>query len=691
MAARRDEINIWEELHRRRAALGPFYVAGASTGAALGSTLMDTYPTAASLLTISGGTALWIRSVIRDKLRRAYAYTVTGASAGWVMAAHEFFRDYPDWMAASLISGTVVLGVPWWASRRRKSQVRMEETIQDWPMVASRIGLSSTRLVDVTMTPHGYEGTIIWPRGAYQVDSVMGNGDAIEGALGADAGSLELDRDGKSTHSVRFQVVTRDPHAMPQPWRPPTHVGSVTDPMVLGPDKGGTLIKLRRFVPDKGVRHMLIAGQTESGKSSLINLEVAESVCCHDTFTVGFDFKKVELTPWKPALGYFTSDFPKAKKFLRAVAEGVLAVRQDILSERGARVWDTKIDGPILNIVIDEIRELLGKGDPKVLDYFISIANLGRALGVRFVLSTQYPTLEALGSSQIRQQIRHCFCFRMKDSEGESYVMPGSRINADKIDAERPGTCYFKDGNRLYEKSLRIHYLGDPLVRAVAAARAGETSELDPRTEAEVVRLFPEFAERDRYYKEGDPRARRRDSGETASETRRESGETETGPSGTATAPIPPQRSSGGESNETESRGSETETGSGAGPVAVTTETDSEFDLADVIRAHRERQSPEDREASDRERERLLAEQPGRRLSPEEADAALIAALMEGGSEGKRAVDLYRAADRSQSWLYPKLLEMERDELVERTLKFGNWRLTQAGREQFGNSVAHSE
>lgn len=114
----------------------------------------------------------------------------------------------------------------------------------------------------------------------------------------------------------------------------------------------------------------------------------------------------------------------------------------------------------------------------------------------------------------------------------------------------------------------------------------------------------------------------------------------------------------------------------------------AEPDLADVIRLHREQQSPEERAQRDREREQLLAEQPGNRLSGTEAEAALIAALVAAGSTGEQAKNLYKAADRSQSWLYPKLHKMEAEGLAERTLEFGNWRLTKAGRTKFSNSVA---
>lgn len=697
MAARRDDINLWELAYRHRAVLGPFYVAGGSALAATASgAFMSTWPTAGSLLGLSLGAAAWIHNAITDPLRRAYGYTVTGASAAWIMAAHEYFRDYPDWLASLLLSGTVALGIPWWASRRRKSQVRMEATIQDWPRVASRIGLGDSRIVDVTMTPHGYEGTIIWPKGAHEVDSVMGSGSRIEGALGADTGSVEMDRNGKDPNSVRFAVITRDPHAAPQPWRPPTRVGSIADPLVLGPNKRGQEIKMRRFIPGRGVYNVLAAGQADSGKSSYINLQVADLVCCHDTFTVGFDFKKVELSPWKPALGFMTSEFNVAKAFLYGIAGpgGLLDERKDILDERGARTWDPKIDGPIISIVIDECRELLGKGDPKVIDYFTTIANIGRALGVRFDLCTQYPTVDAIGSTQIRQQIQRCLCFRMKDSEGQNYVIPNQKFRADKIDSERPGTCYFQDGNVFYDKPLRIRYLDDLLVKAVAAARAGETSELDSRSEAALIRLFPGFAERDRYFKEGDPRAIQRDSSETAAAP---SG-TATGVSGTATVtdsapngtpagPAGPVSARQGESSETESRASGTATGSGAGPMNITTETD-EPDLADVIRAHRDRQSPEERAERDREREQALAEQPGKRLSPAEAKAALIAELMADEGGGVQAKRLYEVADRSSSWLYPELHALEAEGLVERTVEHGNWRLTSKGRAKFGNSVA---
>lgn len=637
-----DDINLWDVLYRHRLAWGPFYVGLAAIAVASLSSLLSTWQLGIALAAAGVAGSTWAHTRVRDGMRRAYAYVVLATTMVWIFSAHELFPEAFDWLAISLLSGILLLGIPWWTSDRKRTQVKIEGNLRDWPTVAKRIGREQLRPVGVTMTPIGRKGRFVWPNGAYEVDHVLRDKSRIEGALGADRGTLRLELDGKSTNSVRWQVIERDPHAAAQPWPLPTHIGSATDPMVLGPREDGEEVRVQRFVPGVGARNMLAAGQQGSGKSSLINLECGTIAVAEDEFGIGFDFKEVELTPWKPILGYMTASVEKARKLVFAITEdevGLLAVRQHKLAKRGARCWDTKIDGPVITIVVDEAKDLLGMGDSRLVDRFALIGTKGRALGVRFVLATQYPTLEAIGSSQIRQQIRHRFCFRMQDETGEGFVMPGHAVRADRIPDDRPGTCYFLNSDKLESMPIRILYLDDGTVAAVASARAGLTPELDAESEAALVALFPEWADRERYIPAGEPDV--------------ESGTDET-EDGTAT-------------------GSETETEEDEMGEVPAWDDAPDVDLADVIAARRERMTDEEQERLDEARAEALGESAPK-LSEEAAKEAMLAALAEAWPEGVKAKDLQKVATRSSSWFYVVANAWADEKIVERTVH-GTWAL----------------
>lgn len=636
MPKRDTDINLWDELYRRRHGAGPFYAGGLVAAAGLLARNLRWW----ELGILAGAFALAglarIHRRARTSWRRAYAYVVLVGMVAWVVAMHSFVPDRVTWTTAGVLlaAGTLLAAIPWWSSEVRLTQVRMEHQVREWPKLAQRIGRPGVHMANVVRTAIGAKGRFWWAAGMYEVKDILGSAPSIEGALKAPMGTLRMTPDGRSTNSVLWEVVENDPHALPQEWPVPTHIGRATDPLVLGLLENGEQAKIQRYVRGKGVRHMAIGGAPESGKSGLLNLAVGANVCSEDVATVGFDFKGgLELGPWRDALLWTTSKLDEAHAFLLAIAApgGLLDENAAIIADSGSgRVWDTAIHGPILEIVVDEARELLGNAPQKVLDAFISIANKGRALGVRFTYATQYPTLEAIGSSQIRQAVRQRFVFRMEDDTGEGYLVT-KRVRAEQIPAERPGTCYFQDGDIVQTRPTRIWWLSDDTVRAVVEARRGRTAELNPRAEATLARLFPLWAERERWM---DPE----------------------------------------EAERVERERADRETGNHDGNEEIMDDLDEgpDADLADIIEERRSRLSPEERERSDREREAALAENGNGAGSDEDAVTAMLRALAAAGDEGMAPKALQAAAERSSSWFYPEAKKLDEQGLMRRT-KRATW------------------
>lgn len=647
--SRDNDINLWEVLYRHRFGAGPFYMGGAVAGTSVLFNALDL--SAGQAWTVSGALAVtgatWVATRVRDRWRRFYAYATLTASASWVMVTHELMPDTVSlkWSAVALLSGTVVGGIPWWTSDVRRRQVRMEENLRDWPRVAERIGRAGLNMTGVVGTITGPKGRFTWARGLYEVDDILNSKGKIEGAMGAQAGTLRISREGGSTNSVQWRVVERDPHALPQEWQVPDHVGSASDPLAVGPFENDDVARIHRYVPGRGVRHMLVGGATDSGKSSLVRLCAVRNICDDDVFTVGMDFKGgVELGPLKEALGAYTTSRTWAHELLIAIAAegGLLDERGDIVAQSGLKTWDTKIHGPIYEIVVDEAKELLGDGTPsRVVAAFSSIANRGRALGVRFLLATQYPTLEAIGSSQVRQQIRHRFCFRMEDDTGEGYVVQAT-VHADRIPADRPGTCYMRDGDVTNMDPLRVYWISDDTEKAVVRARRGLTAELDERSEAALVRLFPQWAERERWVSTEE-----------------------------AAAIAAAQDSGNAHGNGGNADVKEQDVNGNAGSTEDGLDSDPDVDLADMIAAQRERLTAEEREELDRSRAEAV-EVPVQRLAEPDAVEAMLRALADAGEEGMAPRDLQRLAQRSSSWFYPEANKLADQGVIKRT-QYGKW------------------
>lgn len=663
MGVRDDDVNLWEVLHRHRFGLGPFYMGGAVAGTAAlyGALDLSTWQASTATAALAVGGATWVATRVRNRLRRFYAYATLTASASWVLTAHELVPEPVSlkWAGIALVSGTVIGGIPWWTSDVRRNQVRMEENLRDWPRLAARIGRDGLNMTGVVGTTTGPKGRLTWAPGLYEVDDILKTKGRIEGAMGALSGTLRMSREGGSTNSVQWRVVERDPHALPQEWQVPDHVGSASDPLAVGPFESEEIARVHRYVPGRGVRHMLIGGATDSGKSSLVRLAVAANACTDDVFTIGMDFKGgVELGPWAEALGGYTKSKSWAYELLVAIAAegGLLDERGAIVEQSGDKSWDPKIHGPIIDIVVDEAKELLGDGTPgRVVAAFSSIANRGRALGVRFLLATQFPTLEAIGSSQVRQQIRHRFCFRMEDDQGEGYVVQAT-VHADKIPADRPGTSYMRDGDVTHMEPLRVYWISGDTERAIVKARRGMTAELDERSEAALVRLFPQWAERERWV-----------SPEVAAAY------VAAGVSGNASG------NGGNALSEERDMNGNTEAADASADV------EPDVNLADMIAEQRKRLTQDERDRLDRDREEAVAV-PVPRGSESDAVTEILRALAEAGEEGMAPKDLQLLVGRSSSWFYPKANGLAEDGLVRRT-KHGTWAIEEAGRQRVS---AHS-
>jgi S-DNA-T family DNA segregation ATPase FtsK/SpoIIIE len=226
----------------------------------------------------------WEACGISRPAERAYITAVVLASGGWLSAAIATGPAAKPLPAVAVIA-TVILGIPWWAHRRRRARVRIERTIQAWPDIAENMGLPGSRIASATGNPWGFTARVILRKGTTAAQAVN-QIPAIESGLGVRPGSARALPDPHRADRIILRVIETDPHAQPIPW-PGQPVTSITRPVRLGLFEDGRPVQailLRRNV--------LVGGTTGAGKSGVLNVILAFLAACHDVTIWGADLRR---------------------------------------------------------------------------------------------------------------------------------------------------------------------------------------------------------------------------------------------------------------------------------------------------------------------------------------------------------------------------------------------------------------
>lgn len=630
----------------RRRGLGPF-IGSATVGIAAeisyaASQFYDygTIETGAFLAAGAIALGTHAKTTINDTLHRLYRYGVYGVSSLYILGVQEF--GHSVWQLPALLIGASAAGVPWWTDQVRATTVRVEQAVERWPRARARVGMSQVALTDVQVDAMGnHSMRMIWPAGAHTVRTMLGRAEEIEGALDLPSGTLTLERDGANSNSVRAYATLKDPHAETISWTIPTEEvegelylkeSSVLDPITLGRRNNGTIATLRMFVKDWGSRHLLAAGAKGSGKSGFLTLKVCEYACKFDVVQWGVDLKGgMELGPLAGVFDWVVHTYDRALLMVRAL-EAVIDARADYCRRKGWKNWQPDRQHPVLAVTIDECSGLNGRMGLKDLERLVMVAEKGRAVGVELNEATQFPTLESLGTSRIREQMDQRLCFRLNSSAGEHVIFEGEKtVGAEFIPANRPGTVFHKDNETMDRLPIRVLLPSDDEVKKVVELRTGYTTPLDEMTIAAVLSAVPEY----------------RDRAVPGAEQDRDS------------VPVPGQRDSGG--SERDSAG-------------VPQWYDGpDLPLHAVVDSRNGSLTPEQRERESRERDFQRERESRGRLSESQALAAVERALRDAGPEGLQAKDLAEIATRKSSWLYDTGLARLREQgKVSRTRK-GFW------------------
>jgi len=194
--------------------------------------------------------------------------------------------------------------------------------------------------------------------------------------------------------------------------------------MPLGKDVSGTPI-----IADLATMpHLLIAGQTGSGKSVGINAIIMSLLYQNsprDLRLILVDPKRVELKVYNHIPHLLTPVITEVDKAVNALRWMVTEMnrRYVLLEDVGARnraEYNEKVATekklPHIVCIIDELAELMMSGDKKSIEgYICRIAQLARAVGMHLIVATQRPSVDVI-TGLIKANIPARISFRVASS-----------------------------------------------------------------------------------------------------------------------------------------------------------------------------------------------------------------------------------------------------------------------------------
>jgi len=394
----------------------------------------------------------WEKCGIDRPAERIYATTVIAVAGGWLAAAIGAGPTEKPLPQIALIS-TVILGIPWWAHRRRRARVRALRTIQTWPTIAENMGLPGSRIASIVVDVWGWTARVILKKGT-TTEQAISRISAIESGLGLRPGSaLVIPAPNRADRFV-LRVIETDPHAQPISW-PGSSITSITQPIELGLSEDGqpvTVPILRRNV--------LIGGTTGAGKSGILNVILATLVECRDVVIWGVDLKGgMELQPWESCLGRPLANTPEQANELFRDAVRWLNDRAARKAAEGQRVWEPTPDDPALVIVVDEYAELPEESH----DCADSIARRGRAVAVNLIAATQRPTQQSMGKRAVRSQMDVRICLRVRERRDVDLVLGQGAFNSgwEAHKLTQPGTFLISSPEHTIPQRHRAYLLTD--------------------------------------------------------------------------------------------------------------------------------------------------------------------------------------------------------------------------------------
>lgn len=467
---------------------------------------------------LGGGVFVWTVANLHNRAQRAFYRGVIAVSALWMFMLHSplaaaYKLDFFIGWVVVTVFGLIFYGT----DQREKRKIAITREVQAWPAIAATLGIPKAKITQKKEVPAGSERKIWWDLNTgYTVSQILGLAERLESMLGIPRGQARLreikDENGHTDSNSVLLVESSNSatRKAPVPFKAPS-MKSITDKMLIGPFENDTdNCEMEWYRNGYGGAHAVAGGVTRSGKSGLYRLLLAESAEVNDLVRWGIDAKGgMALRPWSPLFDWLICGNNNAARDEQlAMLErlnAIIAYRSLLAAERGWDPWPVTPATPLIILFVDEAAEVYGVSydGASATELVEKIHRMGAGVGVLVCSATQYPTVEALGSSQISSQIGLRFCFRMENSTQQQVILPSStRVNAtfpDKPSGEAGGGWfYLKDRGHLIEIPARVRWVERSKIYGIVAAGVGKMCQLDAGS-AGISTRAKEYAARRRW------------------------------------------------------------------------------------------------------------------------------------------------------------------------------------------------
>jgi len=243
---------------------------------------------------------------------------------------------------------------------------------------------------------------------------------------------------------------------------------SILEPIPIGLNRDGTI-----KVIDLVEKHLLVGGESGSGKSNVLTMLVATGILDPDCQVIGFDGKRTELYPWRNLMtAYIQDDIDDALALLKLIQDE-MGRCQDYMNELEIRTFKDSAGAikPKL-IVIDELARYLRVEDKAKKAEFIKrlsdILDRGRSVGIMVVAVTQVPS-KNLMSGDMKRGFTHRMCLRMADTDGSEFVLETRIPDASQLpdSPEMKGYGYVRESGNV--RKFRAFWVPDVHIKDMAS------------------------------------------------------------------------------------------------------------------------------------------------------------------------------------------------------------------------------
>ena len=282
------------------------------------------------------------------------------------------------------------------AAEKKNNAATLEDTLADFGIAAKVEGISVGPVIT------RYE---VKPAAGVSVKKIVNLSDDIALAFATPGVRIEAPIPGKAAvgievpNSSRSNVALRDLLSAPE-----FRKSKSSTVFAVGKDIAGKNI----YADIRKMPHLLIAGETNSGKSVCVNsliMSLLYNASPDDVKMIMIDPKQVELSEYNNIPHLLIPVVTNIKKAPAALQWAVneMHMRYKMLSANGVKelvsynekmVLEGKDPLPKLIIIIDEVAELMMTSPKEVEEAICSIAQLGRAAGIHLVVATQRPSVQ---------------------------------------------------------------------------------------------------------------------------------------------------------------------------------------------------------------------------------------------------------------------------------------------------------